>query len=528
MKEDTTRILLIEDDPGHSHLIQQALKKASSKYHVGSVESIVDAVTYLKSEEVDAVITDLSLPDGTGLDSVRMIREQHATVPILVLTMLDDSCTESAALEHGAQDYLPKNQATPEVLRRAIQHAIQRQQCVAQTCELLEKLNAKGVQLERQKQLLRRKNRRLKRLYDTAQRFVDNVSHEFRTPLTVIQDYVSLVREGACGDVNAEQARMLEVAAVRVNDLNTMVDDMLDISKLEAGMLGAWRRRCRLSDVAESVAPALRQKAAVREVAFTIDLADDLPEVYCDAEKVGRVIINLVVNSIKFCGDDAHVRVWARANYPSGEVVVSVEDNGQGIPPDDLERIFQRFKQLGSNIRQSTKGFGLGLNIAQELTAINLGEMRVQSEPGHGSTFSFSVPLAEPHEVVRRYLDQIRTSKRALPLVSLITVRADESTPAGDSDDVELYLTGLLRQNDLMWRIDARRWLIVVATNACEANRFLERLEEGLKNMRGLRPAGPLPRLQVALDGTWHAADESEAILTHLERLFTPVEKVVC
>lgn len=237
MDKNATRILLIEDDPGHSHLIRQALKKASPEYHVVCVESIANALVQLWSESVDVVITDLSLPDSTGLNSVRMIRQQNATVPIIVLTMLEDGRMEIAALEYGAQDYLPKNQATPEVLRRSIQHAIQRQQCVVQAAGLLDSLNASRRQLEQQKKLLKRKNRRLKRLYDTAQRFVDNVSHEFRTPLTVIKDYVLLVREGICGEVNAEQGHMLDVAAVRVNDLNTMVDDMLDVSKLEAGML---------------------------------------------------------------------------------------------------------------------------------------------------------------------------------------------------------------------------------------------------------------------------------------------------
>ena len=528
MGEVATRILLIEDDPGHRHLIQQAIKSASSDYHVTSVESMANALVHLRSEGVDAVITDLGLPDSTGLDSVRMIRQQNATVPIIVLTTLEDSCTESAALECGAQDYLPKTQATFEVLRRAIEHAIQRQQCVAHTAELFEKLNASTQQLEQQKQLLKRKNRRLKRLYETAQRFVDNVSHEFRTPLTVIKDYVLLVREGICGEVNAEQAHMLDVAAVRVNDLNTMVDDMLDVSKLEAGMLGAWRRRFHLSEIVEAVAPALRQKAAVREVAFAIDVPDNLPEIYCDAEKVGRVIINLVVNAIKFCGEAGEVHVSARTDQDAGEVVVDVADNGQGISADDLHRIFQRFEQLNCNIRQSTKGFGLGLNIAQELTAINLGQMRVESQPGHGSTFSFSIPVADPREVAKRFLQQIRTTKRCLPLVSVFTVQAEDSTPMDDVDDVDLFLTGLLRQNDLMWRLDTHRWLIVIATNEVASDRFLQRLDDEHKSFDCLRPAGPLPRLQTTAEGTWCAADQSEEILDRLDRLFVTAEKVAC
>lgn len=171
-------------------------------------------------------------------------------------------------------------------------------------------------------------------------------------------------------------------------------------------------------------------------------------------------------------------------------MVVAVADNGQGIAVDDLQRIFRRFEQVNCNIRQSTKGFGLGLNIAQELTAINLGQMRVESQPGHGSTFYFSIPLADPREIAKRYLHQIRTAKRALPLVSLFTIRAEESTTAEQSDDVDLLLTGMLRQNDLMWRLDMHSWLIMIATNESESDRFLQRLEEEHKSIDGRRPEG--------------------------------------
>lgn len=526
MDANATKILLIEDDPRDSDLFRKMISKASSDYHVTCVGSITDALSHARSESVDVVVTDLSLPDGTGLDSVRMIRRQNATVPIVVLSMLEDSCTENASFEDGAQDYLPKDQATPEVLRRAIQHAIQRQQCVVRTAELLEKLNASRQQLERQQKLLKRKNRRLKRLYKTAQRFVDNVSHEFRTPLTVIKDFVSLVREGICGAVNDEQAHMLDVVAVRVNDLNTMVDDMLDVSKLEAGMLGAWRRRCRLSEIVEAVAPALRQMAAVREVAFAMDVPDDLPEIYCDAEKAGRVIINLAVNAIKFCGEAGEVHLSARADLDAGEVVVSVADNGQGISDDDLQRVFQRFEQLNCSIRQGTKGFGLGLSIAQELAAINLGQMRVYSQPDHGSTFSFSVPLADPREVASRYLRQIRATKRALPFVSLFIVEAEQVIRPEDADGVDSCLTRLLRQYDLMWRLDTRTWLILVAAIKSDAHRFLQRLDEEYKNAGSLRPGTPLPLLQTTAVGTWRATDHSKELLNRLNRLFTAKEKV--
>lgn len=152
--------------------------------------------------------------------------------------------------------------------------------------------------------------------------------------------------------------------------------------------------------------------------------------------------------------------------------------------------------------------------------------MRLESQPGHGSTFSFSVPFADPGEVARRYLHQISTTKRALPFVSLFTVHAAESTPPEDADDVDLCLTGLLRQNDLMWRLDTHRWLILIAANEGEAHRFLQRLDEEHKTTSSRRPGGPLPRLQTTGEGTWRAADQSGEILSRLDWLLMAAEKV--
>src|SRR5690606_16188025 len=151
--------------------------------------------------------------------------------------------------------------------------------------------------------LLKRKNRRLKRLYETAHRFVDNVSHEFRTPLTVIKEYVGLVHDGVLGGLSEEQADMLEVVTDRADDLNNMVNDMLDISKLDAGMLGLWRKTCNVSDMIERVRPSLERKSHLKQVAIEFDIPETLPQVFCDDEKIGRVIVNLAINAIKFSGD---------------------------------------------------------------------------------------------------------------------------------------------------------------------------------------------------------------------------------
>jgi signal transduction histidine kinase len=135
------------------------------------------------------------------------------------------------------------------------------------------------------------------------------------------------------GDINHEQRTMLDRVAVRADDLNNMVEDLLDVSKLEAGLLGAWRRNVHVREIIERAEPLLRQRAQAQEIQLDISCENSLPAVYCDADKVGRVITNLVVNALKFAGTQGQgrVRLWAEADPSGHQVVMGVTDDGPGI-----------------------------------------------------------------------------------------------------------------------------------------------------------------------------------------------------
>ncbi len=357
MKNDIA-VLLVEDNEGHAQLVQRALARGGGSYDVQWVQSMRNALAALISTRVDIVLSDLTLPDSQGVDTVAALRNQQRHLPLVVLTSLSDDAVAMAALDHGAQDYLVKDGMTPENLHRTIRYAIQRQNNLIEIERLLTELRLAQSQLEK-------KNRRLAKLCRTAHRFVDNVSHEFRTPLTVIKEYGSLLRDGLLGDVNDEQQRFLDVLNDRSDDLNRMVDDMLDVSKLGAGILGICRCNCQLRNIVRRLQPGLARKAVLKNIDFQIDIDQDIPPVYADPEKVGRVIINLVVNAFKFCGEPGMVRLSASQPATGKQVKISVSDNGVGIRPDDLRKIFRRFKQLETGVRASTKGFGLGLSIAR-------------------------------------------------------------------------------------------------------------------------------------------------------------------
>lgn len=262
--------------------------------------------------------------------------------------------------------------------------------------EALAKLNA----------LLAHKNARLEEMTERAHRFVDDVSHEFRTPLTVIKEYTSLILDGLGGEVSPDQQDWLRTIDVATVDLNTMVEDFLDSSKLRAGRLRVDRRTLEVRDLLDDVDRLLARKAESAGITLRFACPADLPTVFADREKARRIVINLATNAIKFSPRGSTVRITAQ---DLGEdVEIAVRDEGPGLSDEDRATLFERFRQLPSAMSPSVKGFGLGLNIARQLVWLNLGRIEVDSEPGRGPTFRFTLPLDRADVIVERFLSAQR------------------------------------------------------------------------------------------------------------------------
>jgi signal transduction histidine kinase len=522
-EDSAVKFLVVEDNSGDAYLITRLLRSVFPDCEVDHREDLGSVFADRPCQGYTAVLSDLSLPDAQGLETVRLLGEYMPTLPIIVLTCLEDDKTALETLDHGAQDYLPKQEvlmdmkAGADKLARAIRYAIRRQ-------ELHKEKQLLVLELKESQKLLEGKNKRLEHLCDSAQRFVDNVSHEFRTPLTVIKEYSSLIRDGIVGVVNPEQMRMLNVIDDRTDDLNNMVDDLLDVSRLEAGLLGLCRQEHNLHDIVNYSMPSLMRKAEVRDTTLTVKIREPLPEIWCDDEKIGRVIINLVVNAIKFCGNPGVVELSAEANDATREVVVSVSDNGPGIPAGKLEEIFKRFEQPVSTVRQSTKGFGLGLNIAKELTDLNLGKMQVHSQVGKGSTFAFTVPYADRREILQRQFDRIRLEKKGAE-ICLAAISTSSQAESRDFDDVSIMLKHDLRNCDQLFRVKPFQWLAVLTISPLEFKSFVARLESDHRDASRNRPKGDLPHLRIDYRGVWRLDDcTNEEIIQAVEEYFDQKE----
>lgn len=303
------------------------------------------------------------------------------------------------------------------------------------------------AKIERVNQLLTEQNQRLAALMDQAHRFVDDVSHEFRTPLAVIKEFGAIIADGLAGPILPEQAEYLGIIDNAVLDLSLLVEDFLDSSKLRAGRLRVDRRPQRIDDIFARVRPGLQQKAVSRSITIVERFAADLPLVFADEEKVRRVIMNLVTNAVKFSPEGSRIELWAR-RAADGGVEIGVTDHGRGLSPDDLELVFERFRQSSNSDVESVKGFGLGLNIARQLVWLNLGSMNVVSDPGRGSTFSFTLPEADPRMILNRFFARLAEREQIAPSVAVLQVTLEE--PTESIDDLRLLLTATTRPTDVI------------------------------------------------------------------------------
>jgi signal transduction histidine kinase/ActR/RegA family two-component response regulator len=382
------------------------------------------------------------------------------------------------------------------------------------------------AELQLANEQLNQKNAHLARINQAAQQFVDNVSHDFRTPLAVIKEFATIIRDGLVGQINSQQQEYLDIISVRVDDLAMMVDDMLDASKLEAGMLCTWRREVTLAEILSQVQRTLQRKAALKNIRIEVEVASQLPPVFCDGEKISRALTNLAVNAIKFSPEGKSVRIWARHQTGQAEVRVGVTDQGPGISLENQAKLFQRFQQLEETSLENNLGCGLGLSIAHELVRLNFGELTVDSELGRGSTFSFTLPLVNPEQFVTRHLQQLQKAMKGVSNLSTLEIRLQPTDTAEMSAVVDEFLQHSLRNGDLVLGVNKRVWLALVHCPPLQLDGLITRLQSQWQKQNRACPLGSLPDLCFE-KGPLYNLTENAAVLVsqvmdHYKRLQQP------
>jgi signal transduction histidine kinase len=231
----------------------------------------------------------------------------------------------------------------------------------------------------------------LRRASELKSRFLSHMGHEFRTPLNSIMALSRMLIERLDGDLNTEQERQVGYIRQSAESLLELVNDLLDLSKVEAGKVEVKPRPFTVKELFGALRGALKPLQNNRAVELFFEWDDELPELLTDEAKVAQILRNLISNALK-CTEQGEVRVSARHNADNDLIIFSVHDTGIGIALQDQERIFEEFEQIETRLQKNVKGTGLGLPLSRNLAILLGGQIEVESVVGQGSVFRLSVP----------------------------------------------------------------------------------------------------------------------------------------
>jgi signal transduction histidine kinase len=234
------------------------------------------------------------------------------------------------------------------------------------------------------------KGRQLEIASQHKSQFVANMSHELRTPLAAMLGYAELLRDGTFGMLPEKSIRVIDRVQANGKHLLGLINSVLDISKIEAGQFRLNLSDYSVSTLIETVRIATESLAGAKGLALTTEVATELPHGFGDEQRLSQVLLNLVGNAIKFT-DTGEVRITAAA--VNDHYALSVSDTGPGIPPEERDRIFEKFHQIDSSITKAKGGTGLGLAIAKQIVEMHGGRIWVESTLGRGSIFRMELPM---------------------------------------------------------------------------------------------------------------------------------------
>jgi signal transduction histidine kinase len=221
--------------------------------------------------------------------------------------------------------------------------------------------------------------------------FVAMVSHELRAPLASVEQQLSVILAGIMGEINERQKEMLGRAKERTHALLSLISDLLDLSKIEAGMVVQYKEPLQIGEVLQKTVGILKIQADAKNLTLELSLPPSLPPVMADRQNMEEVFSNLLSNGIKYTAEGGWVRVRA---FPEGRYLcVEVADNGIGISSEDLPHIFDKFYRVKNAQTRKITGTGLGLPIVKQIVEAHLGAVEVESQPGVGSKFKVYLPL---------------------------------------------------------------------------------------------------------------------------------------
>jgi two-component system, sensor histidine kinase and response regulator len=377
-------VLIVDDVAANVRLLASILKIAG--FNTITAESGPQALEMLKQHSPDIMLLDVMMPEMDGFEVCRHVRSDPATefLPVVMVTALHGTQERLKALEVGADDFLTKPVDNVEV--------------VARVKSLL--------RVKRQQDALTHAYQELKRLESLRDSLTMMLVHDLRTPLTTLIGPLEMLQNGSFGDLGETQQEIVAMSTRSGHRLLGLVNELLDVAKMESGELKLNLHQIQVAQIITEATEMVARVHSGDTTRLTYDIAPDLPPILADEDLLRRVVINLVGNALKYTTDGA-ITVGARRGCgpvnsapgmcdepaSSNAILLWVQDEGDGIPPEDQERIFDKWGQAQARREGRRMSTGLGLTFCKLAVEAHGGHIWVESEPGQGATFFLTLPL---------------------------------------------------------------------------------------------------------------------------------------
>ncbi len=375
--EEQLRVLVVDDEEAVRNLLERVLKEAG--YDVVSAANSQEALNKVSNLKVRILLLDVNMPGMSGIEMLRKLTADYPDICVIMATAVADTKTAIEAMTLGAYDYITKPFNRDDLVMR-VRKAIEK-------FELEEKLKERTAEL---KVAMRNAEVANKAKSD----FLASMSHELRTPLTAILGFSEVLQDEYFGKLNNKQKEYLNDIRDSGQHLLSLINDILDIAKVEAGKIELELGPVVMREILENSLRMIKEKAATHGIKLELDLAPEIEglKIQADERRLKQIIFNLLSNAAKFTPDGGRIQLVARCE--NEKLMVAVTDTGIGISPENQEKVFNDFYQLKSSLKDKTAGTGLGLPLSRRMVEMHGGEIWCESEgEGKGSRFVFTIPL---------------------------------------------------------------------------------------------------------------------------------------
>ncbi len=378
------KILLVDDDLAFLEVAKGILR--AKGYDVEVTHNADEALSRIREGHYNLVILDIFLPDMSGVELLSSITSIQPEIIAIMLTGYSSVENSVQALNRGAFAYLEKP-LNPDRLLEVIQRGLEKQHLLSENHRLIKELEQRNrdlmVLLEEASNA-----RALRELDSMRTELLANVSHELRTPLAAIKGFASSLLQPDISFDDETRKSFIQTIDSEADRLSQLIDDLLLMSKIEAGVFKAKKEWYEMSEIVNAIKDRLLHIAIKHNL--RIMLPENLPPVFIDGPRIGEVITNLVENAVKYSPEGSDIRI--EVELSGKEIITHVTDRGIGIPKEYQSMVFDRFNQLSSK-NGHRKSSGLGLSICRGIIESHGGKIWVESEPGKGSNFNFSLPI---------------------------------------------------------------------------------------------------------------------------------------